>query len=86
MTGRILRAVFSNDRHFYHHQHLPENDHFGDEGANHTRLCRAYGRSGVELFVYGRSASTSPSRPQTLSRPARPWKRARPSPACMAWG
>ncbi|MDM5139493.1 N-succinylarginine dihydrolase [Aeromonas bestiarum] len=71
VTGRILRAVFNNDRHFYHHQHLPENDHFGDEGAaNHTRLCRAYGESGVELFVYGRSAFDV-SQPAPKRYPAR---------------
>ncbi|MCE9945056.1 N-succinylarginine dihydrolase, partial [Aeromonas rivipollensis] len=71
VTGRILRAVFNNDRHFSHHQHLPQNDHFGDEGAaNHTRLCRAYGEAGVELFVYGRSAFDV-SRPAPKRYPAR---------------
>ncbi|WP_349918898.1 N-succinylarginine dihydrolase [Aeromonas veronii] len=71
VTGRILRAVFNNDRHFYHHAHLPENDHFGDEGAaNHTRLCRAYGEAGVELFVYGRSAFDV-SQPAPKRYPAR---------------
>ena len=71
VTGRILRAVFNNDRHFSHHLHLPENDHFGDEGAaNHTRLCRAYGEAGVELFVYGRSAFDH-SRPAPKRYPAR---------------
>ncbi|MBS4695406.1 N-succinylarginine dihydrolase [Aeromonas allosaccharophila] len=71
VTGRILRAVFNNDRHFSHHLHLPENDHFGDEGAaNHTRLCRAYGEAGVELFVYGRSAFDH-SRPAPTRYPAR---------------
>jgi succinylarginine dihydrolase len=56
-TGRILKAMFNNERHFSHHQHLPDNDHFGDEGAaNHTRLCSEYGEAGVELFVFGRYA------------------------------
>ncbi|WP_306523860.1 N-succinylarginine dihydrolase [Rheinheimera sp.] len=56
-TGRILKAMFNNERHFSHHQHLPDNDHFGDEGAaNHTRLCSEYGETGVELFVFGRYA------------------------------
>lgn len=56
-TGRILKAMFTDERHFQHHQHLPDNDHFGDEGAaNHTRLCSEYGEKGVELFVFGRYA------------------------------
>ena len=56
-TGRILQAMFNNDAHFVHHKHLPDNDHFGDEGAaNHTRLCSHYGDKGVELFVFGRYA------------------------------
>lgn len=57
ITGNILQATFSDEQYFAHHQHLPENDHFGDEGAaNHTRLCSEYGQSGIELFVYGRHA------------------------------
>lgn len=70
-TGRILKAMFSDDKHFAHHQHLPDNDHFGDEGAaNHTRLCSDYGKSGVELFVYGRYAFDS-SKPAPKRFPAR---------------
>ncbi|HJS15132.1 MULTISPECIES: N-succinylarginine dihydrolase [Rheinheimera] len=70
-TGRILKAMFSDDKHFAHHQHLPDNDHFGDEGAaNHTRLCSDYGTSGVELFVYGRYAFDS-SKPAPKRFPAR---------------
>lgn len=57
VTGRILQATFNNDKYFKHHLHLPDNEHFGDEGAaNHTRLCSEYGHSGVEIFVYGRHA------------------------------
>lgn len=56
-TGRILQSMFADERHFAHHSHLPDNDHFGDEGAaNHTRLCGQYGDAGVELFVFGRYA------------------------------
>lgn len=56
-TGRILQAMFADPEHFAHHQHLPDNDHFGDEGAaNHTRLCSDYGKKGVEMFVFGRYA------------------------------
>jgi succinylarginine dihydrolase len=57
VTGSILRAIFTDDAHFAHHQHLPVNDHFGDEGAaNHTRFCHEYGDKGVEFFVYGKHA------------------------------
>uniref|UniRef100_UPI004047CC50 N-succinylarginine dihydrolase n=1 Tax=Rheinheimera sp. TaxID=1869214 RepID=UPI004047CC50 len=70
-TGRILQAMFRNPQHFAHHTHLPDNDHFGDEGAaNHTRLCSAYGKRGVELFVYGRYAFDT-SKPAPKRFPAR---------------
>lgn len=56
-TSNILKAMFSNDQYFEHHQHLPENDHMGDEGAaNHTRLCQNHHEAGVEIFTYGRCA------------------------------
>lgn len=57
VTGNILQATFTDNEHFTHHQHLPENDHFGDEGAaNHTRFCTEYGEEGLEFFVYGKHA------------------------------
>lgn len=71
VTGRILRATFNDPKVFVHHQHLPENDHFGDEGAaNHTRFCSAYDQSGVEFFVYGRHAFDA-SQPAPKKFPAR---------------
>lgn len=71
VTGRILQATFNNDKYFQHHQHLPDNEHFGDEGAaNHTRLCSDYGHAGVEVFVYGRHAFDS-SKPAPKRYPAR---------------
>ncbi|MGL4602190.1 MAG: N-succinylarginine dihydrolase [Plesiomonas sp.] len=55
-TGRILRAVFPNDKFFAHHLPLPSHDMFSDEGAaNHTRLCHRHDSSGIHLFVYGRT-------------------------------
>lgn len=70
-TGNILKAIFSDERYFAHHQHLPEHPHFGDEGAaNHTRLCHDYGQAGVEVFVYGRSVADL-SRPAPVKYPAR---------------
>lgn len=71
VTGRILKATFANDKHFAHHAHLPDNEHFGDEGAaNHTRLCTDYGHAGVEVFVYGRYAFDT-SKPAPTRFPAR---------------
>lgn len=70
-SGRILQAMFNNERYFEHHLHLPDNEHFGDEGAaNHTRLCNEYGHAGVEVFVYGRHAFDS-SKPAPTRFPAR---------------
>lgn len=70
-SGRILKAMFTNDTHFAHHTHLPDNDHFGDEGAaNHTRFCDNYGQGGVEMFVYGRYGFDA-SKPAPTKFPAR---------------
>lgn len=70
-TGNVLRAVFNDQQHFVHHQHLPENEHFGDEGAaNHTRLCGEYGDKGLEIFTFGRYAFRK-GMPQPSHFPAR---------------
>lgn len=70
-TGAILSAVFNDPKYFRHHQALPDNEHFGDEGAaNHTRLCHSYGSAGVEIFTYGRAAFDH-SRPAPTQFPAR---------------
>jgi succinylarginine dihydrolase len=71
VTGRILQATFANQQHFSHHVHLPDNEHFGDEGAaNHTRLCNEYGKTGLEIFVFGRHAFDT-SKPAPKKFPAR---------------
>lgn len=71
ITGNILKATFNDPAHFVHHQHLPDNEHFGDEGAaNHTRFCQEYGSRGVELFVFGRYAFDD-SKPAPQKYPAR---------------
>jgi succinylarginine dihydrolase len=55
-TGRILKAIFSNEAYFEVHEPVPFPT-FGDEGAaNHLRFTRSHGEPGVEMFVYGRSA------------------------------
>ncbi len=71
VTGRILKSTFADHRYFVHHPALPGVEHFGDEGAaNHTRFCREYGDSGVELFVFGRYAFDD-SRAKPVKFPAR---------------
>jgi succinylarginine dihydrolase len=53
-TSKILKAIFSNDIFFEHHEPLPYGNIFNDEGsANHTRFCKEYEELGVHLFVYG---------------------------------
>lgn len=55
-TSNLLRAMFADNQYFNHHQHLPEQPFFGDEGAaNHTRLADSHGSAGLQLFVYGAS-------------------------------
>lgn len=64
-TGRVLQAIFHNERHFAHHPVLPATPAFADEGAaNHTRLCGEHGEPGVHLFVYGREAFGGKSEPK----------------------
>ncbi|MFT5706255.1 MAG: succinylarginine dihydrolase [Oceanospirillaceae bacterium] len=71
VTGNILKATFSDEQHFSHHQALPSVDHFGDEGAaNHTRFCHEYGERGIEFFVYGKHAFDN-TQPAPKKYPAR---------------
>ncbi|MEO8977196.1 MAG: N-succinylarginine dihydrolase, partial [Casimicrobiaceae bacterium] len=66
VTTRVLRAIFSDDRHFVVHDPLPAAPQFGDEGAaNHTRLTGAHGN--VELFVYGRHGFASGVQPSRFA-------------------
>jgi len=71
VTGRALKAIFTDESYFAHHPALPSVSHFGDEGAaNHTRLCSGYGEPGVELFVYGQIAFNEDA-PAPVKYPAR---------------
>lgn len=57
VTSAILRATFNHEAHFCHHDALPQQGDFGDEGAaNHNRFCGDYASQGIQLFVYGRRA------------------------------
>ena len=70
-TARILKSIFRSPERFAHHEPLPSTATLGDEGAaNHTRLCPDYGRPGLQLFVYGRSAA-NPWEPSPKVFPAR---------------
>src|SRR5256884_869246 len=56
-TTRVLRTIFAEEEKFIVHSALPAATQLGDEGAaNHTRFAAATESSGVEMFVYGRSA------------------------------
>ena len=71
LTSSIMKASFSDDRYFAHHEALPSVSQFGDEGAaNHTRFCADYGAEGVEFFVYGRRAFDEAA-PKPNTYPAR---------------
>ncbi len=62
-TGRILRSIFSDEKHFAHHDPLPAVATLQDEGAaNQMRLVSADGRVGIEIFVYGRDAGAGGGR------------------------
>jgi len=65
VTSAILRATFNDDAHFSHHDALPQQSDFGDEGAaNHNRFCADYDSQGIQLFVYGRRAFGGGAAPQ----------------------
>ena len=72
-TGNVLQAIFSDSRYFSHHQALPQNMIYGDEGAaNHTRFYNNHSESGVEFFVYGaQSFANSPIAIKPNNYPAR---------------
>lgn len=65
-TGKMLKRIFADERHFAHHSALPSGRFFGDEGAaNHTRLGASHGERCVEVFTYGASEfSASGVRPE----------------------
>ena len=60
-TAAALARLFpANDRAAIHPP-LPASCELADEGAaNHLRLCRTHGQPGLEVFVYGREATSTP--------------------------
>lgn len=70
VTSVILKQVFDDAKYFKHHEPLPPNLYCADEGAaNHMRLCLKHGDTGLEVFVFGRSANPGLEKP--LKFPAR---------------
>jgi succinylarginine dihydrolase len=70
-TQRVLSKIFKSKKHFSVHEALPEHPFFGDEGsANFTRLCSEYGKTGVEIFTFGKYAldSTQPAPQKFVAR------------------
>lgn len=67
----LLSQIFHDPKHFVVHDPLPAAMTTSDEGAaNHTRLCEAYGESGIELFVYGRDADSGNFDSKVIARQA----------------
>jgi succinylarginine dihydrolase len=67
----LLEKLFPDERYFVHHPILPKSLATSDEGAaNHCRFCGKQGETGVNLFVYGRSAMNNNSQ-RPIKYPAR---------------
>lgn len=59
-TGRILHTIFNHPAYFAHHYPLPYHALFSDEGAaNHLRFCKTWDHPGVQVFVFGKSMTSS---------------------------
>ena len=55
-TAAFLKAIFSDDRQFFHHGPLNSRGGSSDEGAaNHMRLWEGDDKPGVEVFVFASS-------------------------------
>jgi succinylarginine dihydrolase len=77
-SKKLLETIFSDSSFFSHHSVLPRSTSTGDEGAaNHNRLCQSHAHSGINLFVYGKSALVrSPIHTEPHKYPARQTKEA----------
>lgn len=54
-TAYLLKTIFSDANYFMHHPPLPMALPTSDEGAaNHNRLAKEHGESGLSIFVYGK--------------------------------
>jgi succinylarginine dihydrolase len=51
---KLLKYIFSDTKYFAVHEPLNAYKDLADEGAaNHSTLCKEYGKPGLELFIYG---------------------------------
>ncbi len=56
----LLHKIFHDDTYFLTHPSLPNSVITADEGAaNHCRISQSHGEAGVNLFVYGKEASSN---------------------------
>ncbi len=59
----IFKKIFSDENYFKIHSPLISQMGFSDEGAaNHNRLCKDYGATGLNLFIYGRKGFSKKDR------------------------
>lgn len=67
-TASLLKAIFSHKKYFVHHDPLPAQPAFGDEGAaNFMRFAGSHGQPGLEVLVYGEKTRKYPSRQTQLA-------------------
>jgi succinylarginine dihydrolase len=67
VTAQYLKHIFPGE-HFAHHDPLPPQAQFSDEGAaNHMRLFTSDKSVGVEIFVYGGGTQKYPSRQSLIA-------------------
>jgi len=71
-SGRILQAMFDNSKYFAHHRHLPDNEHFADEGDGEPYPVSAVIMAMLvsKVFTFGRYAFAS-GKPAPQQYPAR---------------
>lgn len=75
-TQDALKLIFPNPVFFQHHDPLPSNEIFSDEGAaNHIRLAKTHADPGVNLFAFG-SSRFSKNAQAPVKYPARQSKEA----------
>lgn len=67
-TAANLRHIFADKKHFTHHDPLPSQSRFGDEGAaNIMRFASTHAASGLEVLVYGENTQRYPARQTHLA-------------------
>ncbi len=61
-SKQLFENLFSDSKHFVHHELLPKTPDYNDEGAaNHNRFASQHGTPGLHLFVYDRDIQTTPT-------------------------